>query len=183
MSATKGLSLYLANLRSIISQSATWQAWTGNTGNAAAAANSLYLIGVMPPSVLDGTPDNQGYAPADWNKLRPFSVINYAARDGYDARQDGEGFTGMSFVESARILFSFEDTIDPANAENYSDQVIGFLENVGGVIDDLKAATGVDGNINFHTIKMEGIPRRADQTEVATRGDYLMVIFSVEAGI
>lgn len=181
--ATKGLSLYLANLRSLISQSSTWQTWTGNPGNAAIAINSVYLIGVTPPSVLDGNPDNQGYTAADWAKIRPFCVINYDLRNGYEAKQEGQGFGGSAFVETARILFSFEDTIDPANAENYSDQVIAFLENVGGVIDDLKASTGVDSNINFHTIRLEGIPKRSDQTENATRGDYLMVIFSAEAGI
>lgn len=181
--ATKGLSLYLANLRTLISQSSTWQTWTGHPGDATTAANSLYLVGVTPPSVLDGTPDNQGYAPADWDTLRPFCVINYDMRNGFEARQDATGFTGNSFVETARILFSFEATIDPENAENYSDQVIAFLENVGGIIEDLKASTGVDGAINFHTIRLEGIPKRADQTERATRGDYLFVLFSAEAGV
>lgn len=173
------LSLFLTNVQSLIAGSASWQTWTGHANDPASAARSVYLVGVTPPKILKAAPDNQGYAPADFDALRPFIILNYAMRDGYDGRQDGIS----AFVERARVMFSFEDSVPPEDAEDYQAAVTSFLDNVGSVLADLQALAGVDGNANLHDIRLERAPTRADQTERATRGDYHVVIFSAEVGI
>jgi hypothetical protein len=176
---SKSLSLYIANVQKLIAASPSWQTWTKHAGDAAAAQESVYLVGVTPPASRDGTADNKGYTPEDFDELRPFCVVNYSFRDGYEGSQEAVG----TFVERARVMFSFEDTVPDGDLEDYNEAVLSFLENVGKVIADLQEAAGVDGNCNLHDIRMEKPPMRADQTERAARGDYHVVIFSAEVGI
>lgn len=172
------LSLTLTNVRALIAGSAAWRKWTGKSTEKDAAA-SVYLVGLPLPHELDGGPDNAGYTAAQFAELRPFCLINFHHRDGAESDQVAQS----AFVDTQRILFSFEDSVASEDAGHYQDAVLLFLNNAGAVLDELKGLAGTDDLVNVHKFRMEKAPTRAAETERATRGDYHVVIFSAEVGI
>jgi hypothetical protein len=167
---TSSLALYLANLRTLIAASATFQAWVG-ADDAAAAAAHVHLIGLPPPNGEEFTAD-------ELSALRPFVIVGFHPRDGVQFSRVAD----QEYEESARVAFSFEDEVAPENARNYDDAAIDFLNQAGGTLKDMQDLAGTDGYLSVHEFRMEKAPTRADQTAAAGRGDYLVVIFSAAIG-
>ena len=154
MTATGPLSVPVDALRTLVSESSTFQTWTG-AANAAQALNSIFLVS------------------ADESETRPLALIN----TGPDWRITRNAQSAA--IPSGGLLISFEDDVTGSDAAAAED----FLNQCGGVLSDIMTASGTSGTICIHDILFETPPSRATEDDEVAQGDFFYVRFNVMWGI
>lgn len=168
---TGPLAIPLAGIESLISNSDTFIQWVG-AADAATALAHIHVVGV------DATPA-AGLAAPDWSALWPLCVINFDPRMGQIADSIAMG----QVIERSRIGVLFEDAVPTGDAAAHKESTYRFLNNVGGVIQDLFAAAEQGGNL---VVTGHDIPQpvmRANETESQAKGDYLQCIVVFHVGL
>lgn len=155
---TGPLSIPLAMLRTMLSESAVFQAWVG-AGDATEALDSILYVEKK-------------------DLQRPFAVIDIG--EDWESEQIAAGLRG-SFVNSGQLLLFFE--ADVAEGATDGDALIDFLDPVGGVIQDIQVLSGQGGYISIHSIIMSEPPDRADDNEDPPEGDHYNIEFTITWGL
>lgn len=152
------ISTSLAILRTMLSESVTFQTWVG----AADATEALDSILYVEKTDLE----------------RPFAVIDIG--EGWESEQIAAGVNG-SFVDSGQLLLFFE--ADVADGATDGDALIDFLDPVGGSIQDIQVLSGQGGYISIHNITMSEPPDRSDDNEKPPEGDHYNIEFTITWGL
>lgn len=155
------LSEPLAVLRTMLSESASFQTWVA-AANAAAALASIYLIGTDAP-------------------VRPYAIVTRI--DNWSSDLVGGSPGDYGFIGRGRLYFDFEDAIASGNQASYADSLLAFQNNVGAVIVDLQNASGGSERLLLRRFEMVAGPQRFDKTETNSDADALWCRFSVDYGL
>jgi len=155
------LSEPLSVLRTMLSESSSFQTWVA-AANAAAALGSIYLIGTDTP-------------------VRPYAVVSRI--DNWSSGLVGGSPGDYGFIASGRLYFDFEDAISSGNQASYADSMLAFKNNVGAVISDLQNTSGGSERLLLRRFDMVAGPQRFDKTESNSDADVLWCRFSVDYGL
>lgn len=170
---TAPLSVAMDALRTLISESLTFRTWV-NKATPTLAKADIHVVGLPDPA------KSSGYGLQEIQALRPFALLGFpAAGGGLTAQRIGDG-TQLTFNEFGRILMAFEDDIDPA--DSHEDAAFKFLNNVGGIINDMVALAGVNGGFWAQAFEMVGL-WRSDPDDRSTAGDFYWASFDVPWGV
>jgi hypothetical protein len=151
-------SIQLSILRTMISQSTSFQTWTG-TANATAALARIYFE-----------------AQDDASIARPFSLVFMG--NEY-VQQSIAGGASQVFQPSGQLVMMFEDAVAPGNAGSEADSYFAFANEIGDVIDDLLALGGTDSLLSFESIALTGGPSRSEKNDKVSLGDIYTASFNV----
>jgi hypothetical protein len=157
VTASGMVSVPVSALRDMLSQSATFQTWTGTASSAAALAY-IHMIGL-----------------AEADRVRPFALITLG--DNWRRTYGGSN----RFIPSGELFLVLESDIDEDNVEDFADSELEFSNNVGGVIGDLEALTE-SGALVIQTIRMQVPPERTWRDEKQSEGDYYQCVIAVDYG-
>ena len=149
-------------LRAMLSESATFQTWTG-VGSAAAALARIHEYAVEKPT------SKKEYTLAELADLRPYAVIREPAEDLFavsaDEAQDvymTAGVLTLKLEEETPAL----DQATPGVAEK------NFTDTIDGIMGDLRDQAVVSGaSLNFERMELVE-KRRAHQNIIASQGDW-----------
>jgi len=146
------------SLAQLVATSATWQAWMGSPGNAAAAYARVYQFGIEAPF----TRPLAMVAPT--NKWRHLLM---------DARWP-----------RCELYLLFEDTVSAADATNIQAAKQTFANRSGNVIMEMLDKSRDDGgHVLLQDIQPLTGPRRSPREERATLGDYIEEAYRVIVGL
>lgn len=149
------LSLPLANLRTALSNVASFQAWVG----AANAAEALGSIGLVERDDL----------------ARPFVVID----DG-DEWSAAMIDAGASFMDEGDVVLFFEDDVAAEHQGSESDAQLAFTNAVGEILEDLIAYCGNNRDVfSIASVKKLFGPARSDDKERQAGEDYQQIGFVI----
>lgn len=160
VTASNHLSVPIDNLRGLISESSTFQAWV-NADDATAALDRVYV---------EGVPGADDYEDIDISSLRPFAMVTL------DSSADGliQYFGGS-------LQMMFESDISEENRKNFKDASYEFTNTVGGILQDIRNASYGGGKLFIRTIESIGRPARSDPKEDG--GQYMQQWFRVSYGL
>lgn len=154
--ASKCLSLSAENMRKTLANSATFQTLVG-AASATAALDSIYRWALPKPT------SGQQYTLSEIQGLRPYAIIS---RRGYAAKPKGAGAYGESGTFEVELVRDIPEFLWDDAAE-----ILMTWENtVGGIIDDLKALAGTEGNLIIGDITTDDGPWRNHPGEWPTKG-------------
>lgn len=159
------LSLPIASLRIIISESTAFQTWVG-AADATAARLSIFPAGM----------EVQG--------ARPLCVINYAD-GGFSMPRIAGGSRGhFDPGASGRLQFHFEADVAPDMQDDpdFADGYFSFTNTVGAILSDIAELSGSDAYIDLRSVTLTYGPSRADQSIQEAEGDFYIAAFAVEWG-
>jgi hypothetical protein len=151
-------SIQLSILRTMISQSSSFQTWTG-TANAAAALARIYFE-----------------AQDDSSVVRPFALVFMG--NEY-VQQSIAGGASQVFQPSGQLVMMLEDAVAPGNAASHADAYFAFANELGDLIEDLMALGGTDSLLSFESIALTGGPGRTEKNDRVSLGDNYTASFNV----
>ena len=154
------LSVPLDLLRTMLSESATFQTWVA-AADATEALDSIHLVELEEGDVV-----------------RPLAVIDIG--EEWSSTQFAAGVNG-TFINSGQLLLFFE--ADVAEGATEGEAVIAFLDEVGGCIQDIQVLSGQGGYISIHSVEMAEPPMRAVDDEEPPEGDFYRIKFVIEWGV
>lgn len=160
MTATGAISVPLESLRTLISESSTFQTWV-NAEDETAALDRVFVEGV--PGVDENDKDLLV-------SLRPFALVTF----------DTVGDSLLSFF-GGTLLMMFESDISEENLKDHRDAAYEFTNNVGAVVVDVRNASYEAGKLFIRTIEAVGRPARSDPKE--DMGRYMQMWFKVSYGL
>jgi hypothetical protein len=153
------LSIPLATLKTMLSKSATFQAWV----NAATEAEALASIHVVSVESED--------------ERRPFAIINIGAKWASNLSAGG---AGNFFINDGELILAFEADVAEVSE---SLAVYEFLDKIGAIIEEIQALSGLGGYLSFHSIECSEPPVRSVDNELPTEGDYYRTAFAITYGV
>ena len=156
---TGPLSKPLNRLRTLLSESATWQTWTGSA-DATEALEHIYLVEADPDEVT-----------------RPFAVVGFG--DSYNARAEAGG-AGQVYVDGGELFLMFED--EPDSEHSAADAELTFLNNVGNSLSEMLEISGTDAYLTIEEITLDWGPARSRREE-GDEDDYYQIAWRVNWGI
>lgn len=163
----------LAAVETLLSNSATFQTWTG-AADAAAALNHIHVIGLPTPAE-----NRPSYSAAELSELRPMAVLNYDVAEPWAY----EGIAQGQYTPSGRVLIALEADVDSADARNFKEAAYTFLNAVGKIIEEMAEASEGGGYPVVQRVRLRMQPRRSEEKERPAKGDYLVTIIGVEFGL
>jgi hypothetical protein len=158
VTATGVISVPLSALRTMVSQSATFQTWVG-AANAAAALASIHMVGL-----------------AEADVARPFALVTL----GDNWRRTYAGTN--RFTMNGELFLVLEGEVDAANVDDFADAEFEFTNTVGGIIEDLEALSESEALI-VQSIRVQDAPQRSWRDEKASEGEYYNCVFAFEYGL
>ncbi len=158
--ASGPLSLPMEHLKTLLSNSATFQSWVG-AADAAEALASIYMVRV----------DEETFT-------RPLAVIDIGEKYYSNIRSGG----GANFFQKrGELLLMFEaDVVEGSTSE---EAVLNFLDNVGGCLADMEELSGTPEFLSLHEIEFDEAPTRSIDDEEPPEGDFYRVKFIVTWGL
>ena len=159
------LSLPLDRLKTILSNSTTFQTWV-SAASAALALPFIHLVAVSDPS-------------------RPHALIGRALGSGA-ARGVRSIQGGSTFEHSGRLLLRFEADIHADNIDVPSDAEFEFTNNVGAVLAELEAASGEVADLQITSWSEFQPPQRSARDEKQASGggsdggEYYQATYAIE---
>ena len=154
-------SIQLSILRTMISQSTSFQAWTG-TANAAAALARIYFE----------AQDNS-------DVVRPFALVFMG--NEY-VQQSIAGGASTVFQPTGQLVMMLEDDVAAENADSHADAYFAFSNELGGLIEDLMDLSNTDSLLSFESIALTGGPSRTEKNDRVSLGDVYTASYNMNWG-
>jgi hypothetical protein len=171
VAAESPIAVHVAAVRTLISKSATWRAWTGKATEEE-AIRSIYPIGLPPP------PDQQEFTADDLRELRPFALVNLGFRQPFTFRRGAL----KQYLPSGVIIAGFEDEIPAEDRDNFDDHTFHFLNRLGTVIEEVLDEAESGGYPVIQEVRV--LPaRRAEPEEIPARGDFIVAAVEFDFGL
>lgn len=167
------LSLCQESLRQHVAGSPTWQALCG-VDNAAAAALRLYHESLPPPAGGGGT-----YALEEMANYRPYGLIYLDEQGGFHWSRSSSDL----FRESGKLRLHLEVTAAMAGESPTADAILGFRNNVGLILQDMAAAFGTPGYLDFNSVTVEDGPYFAHPKRIRQEGPWMGIDLGFEFGV
>jgi len=163
------ISLSKETMLAMLAQSATFEAWVGAAGNAAAAAKRIYSRGLPPPA------NGRRYTLEEWAGLRPFCIVALPDREPYTALRG----PGLAWGDKGRLELYFEAAIDADNAGNPATAEAVLTDVLGGIVLDLQALTTARTYLDLIEIDLALRPTRCTEKDAGSEGDHFFAVLSV----
>jgi len=160
---TGPLSLPIYNLQTLLANCSAWQMWLGVSTVAAARART-YMAYVSASSLT-----------------RPFAVITQGDSWSYNMIAGG---ARNHFQEGGSLVLMFEAGVSVAYQAEAAvdDAALEFLNNVGGVIDDMSELAGSGGYLSIQRIMQRDPPERNFPNRSGEGDHFHWMSFNVEWG-
>lgn len=160
MTATGAFSVPLEGLRTLISESSTFQTWVSATDETE-ALDRVFVEGV--PGVDDNDIDTL-------SALRPFAMVTF----------DSVSDSLLSFF-GGTLMMMFESDISEANIKDHRAAAYEFSDTVGQIVVDVRDGSYEAGKLFIRMIESVARPARSDPKEDG--GRYLQQWFKVTYGL
>ncbi len=140
------------------------------------ATEALALARIYHTSLPQAT--GERYTAEELSGYRPFALIATAPTEGLRRTVDSTD----SFDSRGRITLRLERDVASADAANPQEAERKFLNEVGGIIDELcgRAAPGAAGELAFDAITLASGPWRPPVEAYEEQGDYIACELAVE---
>lgn len=152
---TGNLSSILDDVRTLLSESASFQTWVG-AANATEALASIHIISIDDPG---GT------------NVRPFAVV-------HTPDQDWNRISTGTSIPNNSVRLTFEEDVASANQAAEADALYAFTNVMGAIVAELDAQALFVGL----SIEYTAEPQRTDDTEVVPIGDVYMTEIQISWG-
>ncbi len=159
----------MENLRQLLAHCLVWQSWCRSSGDAAAAAESVYLCG--PPG-----PEESAYGSEELRVLRPMAVVLWMP--GFRAERIG----AVQYRATGNLGLRLEADVPAELADSERDSEIDFLNHLGNLIAEM---TGIDQGLGYLVPLAIGVQsvKRSSRKSAGSEGDYFEAVLSVEWGV
>ena len=176
--ATGDIALTMENLRTLLAQSTTFQAWVGATGleaeRIAAAKARAHLGGYSIGRESEYPTDAQ--KKAAWQAARPFAIINPTEDLRHTSRASGK----YDFAGSLYLYFE----ADVADEDDTDFE--GPLVEIGNTLDAIRremlTLAGTNGYLRIRDLALIVPPERAERKLRTVQGDHQAAAYRVEIG-
>ena len=145
-------------LRSMLSNSATFQAWTG-TVSAVTALDYIHVVEVDADDIV-----------------RPLAIIDDSAGEAWASTRISTGH----YTDGGSLFILFEQSVDESDTEQ--EALADFDETIRGCVYDMQGLAP-SGTIAIHEVTYETPPMRATDDKQAAEGDYYRARLQVVWGV
>lgn len=156
------LSLPLGHLRTLIANSSNFQTWVG-AANATEAESSIYLVNINEDEIA-----------------RPFALIDWG--ENFNSTMLANGPGGF-FQDRGELRLLFEDDVAAENQDSYEDSKLKFLNDIGGVLADMRDLSASDEYLSIHEIQFQESPTRSIDDQDPAEGDFYQGRFIITWGV
>ena len=160
-------SLPLEHLKTILSNSSTFQTWTGHTGSASGAAGHIHYIAVTDDLGEDGA-----------TAVRPLAVIDFAD-DGFSTEAIAGG-AGHAFTQEGTLNLYFENDVASGNSAVEREAFLAFMNNVGAIINEIANLSGTSTYLNIMSMARVHGPVRGAHEQKKDSDDFIEVAYTVD---
>lgn len=170
------LSLCLENLRTLIAATTKWQTWT-RSDNATLAKARVHLCDFDLPEDGSETIDKEAL-----QLLRPFVRVDFYNENMQQRAWHATKNSETSFQDGGVLVMDVVDDVGDDLTEKMGQAKLQFLNDVGGLIDEMLAKTPDGGYLTIHNITARD-PERVSQVAEHFQGDFWTMRLLIEWGI
>lgn len=163
--ATTNPTKAMMNLRALISKSATWQTWTGNPANEAAALLRVHPFAYKPPS------NAETHTKATLQANYPICVIGRPRGSGVSWNKHDDLWT--SHAVTGLLVTHFEDEIATGDIGNHLEAFTKFENNFFTVLEECRVLMQTAGNFVADSIILEESPGLPPEYEEVEAGSHI----------
>lgn len=163
-------------LRTLLSNSATLQAWTG-TADAAAALARIHHDGLPEPG--DNRPR---HTLAELKGYRPYAIVWLDGDGGYRRVQDGYGLGPQLGAEAGRLKFELVQDVPAAVANDIAEADLLWKNTIGQILDDLVVLIATGAYLLVRALSIDEGPYRYEASRAAEIGDAQGITIGVDWG-
>lgn len=157
------ISTILETLKNSLGDASTFRTWVGASGSDAQeqARKRVYKQALPPPE------SGPTHTLIELQTYRPFVIISFFRF----AREQVATSSNFEWENNGELLLHFEQDVPPEIADNHAEIGVQFMNNLGGILDDLCDLAGQGGYLAFTEIDMYEPWYRTHPDEAATEGD------------